>query len=72
MMRKLKPMPLIKIDLAIQDGLYVATSEDLPGLFVADRNIIDLFSEIPEVIKAIHKELFKNKNNTVRLKLLTK
>ena len=52
-------MPIIKIDIAIKDGVYIATSEDLLGLFVVDKNIIDLFNEIPEVINAIHKELLK-------------
>lgn len=52
---------LIKLDISIIEGLYIATSEDLPGLFVADRNIIDLFNEIPEVIKAIKHEIRKNK-----------
>lgn len=47
---------LVKIDISIKEGVYIATSEDLLGLFVADRNIIDLFNEIPGVIEAIHKE----------------
>ena len=49
-------MPAIKINISIEDGLYMATSDDLPGLFVADKNIIDLFNEIPAVIKALYKE----------------
>lgn len=47
---------LVKIDIAIREGVYIATSKDMLGLFVADTNITDLFNEIPGVIEAIHKE----------------
>lgn len=49
-------MPTIKVEIYIKEGIYLATSKDLPGLFVADRNFIDFINEIPEVIKAIYKE----------------
>jgi len=49
---------LVKVDISTKDGMYIATSKDLLGLFVAERNIMDFVSEIPEIIKAIYKEQF--------------
>lgn len=46
----------IRINISMRDDLYIATSEDLLGLFVADKNIIELFKEIPQTIKAIENE----------------
>lgn len=53
---------LVKVDISIKEGMYIATSEDLLGLFVVDINLMAFVNEIPEVIKAIYKERF---NETV-------
>ena len=56
---------LIRVDISIKEDIYIATSEDLLGLFVADKNLIDFVNEIPEVIKAIYKEQFHKKVTVV-------
>ena len=38
-----------------RDGWFVATSEDLPGLFVAHPDEKELREDIPDTIKALYK-----------------
>ena len=41
-----------------RDGWFVATSEDLPGLFVAHPDIAQVVADVPVTIKAIYKAEF--------------
>jgi predicted RNase H-like HicB family nuclease len=36
------------------DGWYVATSDDLPGLYVAHSDIDEVIADIPDTIKALY------------------
>jgi len=46
---------IITVDLSQTLDIFLATSEDLKGLYVCDRDIVELFKEIPNVIKVIYK-----------------
>lgn len=58
----------IKVDIRIHDGLYIATSEDMLGLFVVARCITDLIEEITEVIVAINKETERKISKVIKNK----
>lgn len=49
---------IINVKIRKLDGWYIATSNDLLGLMVAQQSIIKLTQEIPECIKIIYQAKF--------------
>ena len=50
---------IVRIDLAQTDsGLFVATSKDVPGLFVTHRDVAAIRSDMPTVIRAMYRRLY--------------
>ena len=45
----------IKTKLNRDDGIIVMTSEDLPGLFLAGKNLLALARDLPPAIKALYR-----------------
>lgn len=46
---------VFRVEIAEGDGLFIAQSKDLPGLFVADKTLDAVVNSIPGVIKVILK-----------------
>lgn len=46
---------IVRVSFSKKSEWFIATSEDLRGLFVADRSLSVVYEEVPEVIKLMFK-----------------